>query len=606
MTTKNQAETLAKNFIIKTMANPCDRATKKAKHHGIANSGKKPEASPSPASSEELTQLLSKLRPFQKEAFDFAIKGKVSQRMKEQTPNFDYDPDLLGKGRILIGDEMGLGKTVTSLAIMAHYRQEWPLLILCPASLRHMWPAEIEKFLPSIPPQSVYVVSGFNDIGFHKRKDVQVVVVTYSLLQQRSAVAQLLLPPNTKSRNGRNNDIAIDNDESHCLFQCVIADESHNLKQKNSQRSQLALPILQQAQRLLLLSGTPALARPVELWLQAHALAPDLFGNYSNYTKTYCDAKRKFGHWDVSGVSNAPELHSKLKQIMVRRLKCDVLHELPAKQRMVVPMNIKATGSAEKERIKDNQQLMQDLKDTRLSVSELMGGDQRTANFEAQQLFMQAYQASGIAKAGAVAEYLVDWMAGAGTQKVLVFAHHKAVMDVLELAVSKHLKGVGHIRIDGSVNSNDRAKLVRKFQTSPQVRVGILSMTAAGVGLTLTAASNVMFAELHYTPGRLICLFLYHFRSLLSRLASSTKTSRFSFVRPFNLIGVLAQAEDRAHRIGQKNAVNIMYFVCKDETISVDNAIWKMLGRKVGTLEQVIDGGSGKAVRLPHLCGRSS
>ena len=511
------------------MSNPYARPPKKPKKkHDTTTTTITPTASTS-AASEELTQLLSKLRPFQKEAFDFATQGIVSQRMmmmKDQNPqqqqptNFHYDPDLLGKGRVLIGDEMGLGKTVTSLAIMAHYRSEWPLLILCPASLRHMWPAEIEKFLPSIPPSAVYVVSGFNDIGFHQRRDIQVVVVTYSLLQTRSAVAQVLLPPNKNSNSNKNkgiqkknNSVNDDDDNSHVFpFRCVIADESHNLKQKNSQRSQLALPILQQAQRLLLLSGTPALARPVELWLQVHALAPDLFGNYSNYTKTYCDAKRKFGHWDVSGVSNAPELHAKLKQVMVRRLKCDVLHELPAKQRMVVPMMIKPSSSGggvggfgvDKERIKENQQIMQDLKDTRLSIAELMGEDQRSANFEAKQLFMQAYQASGIAKAGAVAEYLVDWMAGAGTQKVLVFAHHKAVMDVLELAVAKHLKGVGHIRIDGSVNSNDRAKLVRKFQTSPQVRVGILSMTAAGVGLTLTAASNVMFAELHYTPGELI------------------------------------------------------------------------------------------------------
>jgi hypothetical protein len=79
-------------------------------------------------------------------------------------------------------------------------------------------------------------------------------------------------------------------------------------------------------------------------------------------------------------------------------------------------------------------------------------------------------------------------------------------------------------------------------------------MTAAGVGLTLTAATTVMFAELHWTPG------------------------------------VLAQAEDRCHRIGQRNAVQVQYLVCRDPELSVDMQLWSMLGRKVGTLGRVVDG----------------
>jgi SWI/SNF-related matrix-associated actin-dependent regulator 1 of chromatin subfamily A len=167
---------------------------------------------------------------------------------------------------------------------------------------------------------------------------------------------------------------------------------------------------------------------------------------------------------------------------------------------------------------------------------------------------MKAYQASGIGKANPVAEYVLDWLSGSGTQKILVFAHHQDVMNTLEDAVEKKYKGVGHIRIDGTVPSSERAARVRKFQTNSQVRVAILSMTAAGVGLTLTAASSVLFAELHWTPG------------------------------------VLAQAEDRCHRIGQQNAVNIMYCVCKDKQLSIDMGLWAMLRRKVGTLGQIIDG----------------
>jgi SWI/SNF-related matrix-associated actin-dependent regulator 1 of chromatin subfamily A len=108
------------------------------------------------------------------------------------------------------------------------------------------------------------------------------------------------------------------------------------------------------------------------------------------------------------------------------------------------------------------------------------------ANFEARRLLMKAYQASGVAKSPGVCEHLLEWLRGSGSQKVLVFGHHKGVLDAMQVAVAKEFKGTGHIRIDGTVNSQERAARVRKFQTSSRIRVAILSITAAGVGLTLT------------------------------------------------------------------------------------------------------------------------
>ncbi len=106
---------------------------------------------------------------------------------------------------------------------------------------------------------------------------------------------------------------------------------------------------------------------------------------------------------------------------------------------------------------------------------------------------------------------------------------------------------------------------VRKFQTKPQIRLGLLSMTAAGVGLTLTAATTVIFAELHWTPG------------------------------------VLAQAEDRTHRIGQVNSVNVIYCVCKERDLSVDLSLWAMIGRKVNNLGRMIDGEKNASMNANHV-----
>ena len=490
----------------------------------------------------ELDTLLARLRPFQREAFTFATGKSLGNHEDDGTIS-------KSKGcRILIADEMGLGKTVTSLAIMLAYKSEWPLLILCPASLRYTWPTEIEKFCPKLPHSAVYVVRGFDDCDFHsnpnKRSKIKIVVATYSLLQNRSAAARAL---------------------QQFDFKCVIADESHNLKEKKSQRCALAMPILIKARRLLLLSGTPALAKPVELWAQLHCISKDLFGAYSHFTKRYCNARyTRFG-FDCTGLSNADELHKKLKTIMIRRLKADVLTELPAKQRSMVPVKIHNSKN-----IKECKDIIARLNEARAAVDSLVGEDASDANFEARKLLMQAYQASGCGKAQAVADYVLDWLRGCGTQKVLVFAHHKEVLDTIEDAVSKAFKGVGHIRIDGAVSPADRASRVKKFQTKPQIRLALLSVTAAGVGLTLTAASSVIFAELHWTPG------------------------------------VLAQAEDRCHRIGQTNAVNVMYCVCKDTEMSVDLSLWKMLGRKVNNLGRMIDGERGAGMHASETENNAS
>ena len=165
-----------------------------------------------------------------------------------------------------------------------------------------------------------------------------------------------------------------------------------------------------------------------------------------------------------------------------------------------------------------------------------------------------AWQKSGLAKASSVAAYALDLLQNAGT-KILVFAHHKSVMDALEQNLVRGLKGAkAMMRIDGTTPPRERQRLVEAFQNNPSTRLALLSVTAAGTGLTLTAASAVLFAELHWTPG------------------------------------VLVQAEDRAHRIGQHASVNVHYLVLKDESQSVDMALWRAIGNKVKVVGKTIDG----------------
>ena len=288
---------------------------------------------------EMLQHLLQQLRPFQREAYDYATQGityerqfntdsntnntdaaaaseasstvssslssscsnqqRMMKKMKKKkkykdTTRFDNDNNGNHLGRnILLADEMGLGKTVTSLAIMTKYYDEWPLLILCPASLKYTWPNEIEKFLPALAPSAIYVVNGFDDADFYentrKRTKIRIVVAPYSILQLKAASARCL---------------------QQFQFRCVIVDESHNLKQRTTQRTKLAIPLIAHATHRILLSGTPALARPVELWTQLSVLTSTtsddkhskhtntssidtnyFASSYTAYTKRYCNAR---------------------------------------------------------------------------------------------------------------------------------------------------------------------------------------------------------------------------------------------------------------------------------------------------------------------------
>ena len=133
----------------------------------------------------------------------------------------------------------------------------------------------------------------------------------------------------------------------------------------------------------------------------------------------------------------------------------------------------------------------------------------------------RCYLLSGLAKLESVKNYLTSLFEN--DVKVLIFAHHKMVMD--ELAVHLEKIKCDFIKIDGSVTNDTRKKHVKNFQDNHSIRAALLSITAASVGITLTAASTVVFAELHWTPANLI------------------------------------QAEDRAHRIGQKSCVNVHYLI---------------------------------------------
>ena len=453
---------------------------------------------------------------------------KVPANIRESLFPFQEEGVKFGlarHGRVLIGDQMGLGKTVQALALMAAYESEWPALVLVPTSLRGAWESALQRWLSLAPREVASVESGSEG---YKLASARVAIVPYSLVGKLAA----------KMAERR--------------YQVVVCDESHFLKDQKSQRTKSVLPLLKAARRAVCLTGTPALSRPVELFTQIHALRPNVFTKFTEFAQRYC-AGARFG-WQ--GCSHPDELFALISRlVMVRRLKKDVLTQLPPKQRTQVMLALpKSDALAEVKAI--NASLKAFRESARDAGVEPGTDGLGNRSLDERRLMNDLYRASAAAKARPVREYL-ETLADGGCDKFLFFAHHKVMLDAASELFEQ--KRVRHIRIDGSTPAKDRQKLVDTFQTDERCRVAVLSIKAAGMGLTMTAASVVVFGELSWTPGEVV------------------------------------QAEDRAHRIGQASSVNVQFLCAKN---TVDDVMWGAVQNKLENLGQVLDGNAGECLEL--------
>ncbi|XP_047729261.1 DNA annealing helicase and endonuclease ZRANB3 isoform X3 [Prionailurus viverrinus] len=389
-------------------------------------------------------KLRAKLLPFQKDGIAFALRRD---------------------GRCMVADEMGLGKTIQAIAIAYFYKEEWPLLIVVPSSLRYPWTEEMEKWIPELSPEDINVIQNKTDIG--RIATSKVTILGYGLL---TTDAETLI-------------CALNNQN----FKVVIVDESHYMKSRNATRSKILLPIVQTAKRAILLTGTPALGRPEELFMQIEALFPQKFGTWTEYAKRYCNAHMRFfgkrPQWDCRGASNLNELHHLLSDIMIRRLKTDVLTQLPPKVRQRIPFDLPSAAAKE-------------LNTSFEEWEKLMRAPNSGATETVMGLITRMFKQTAIAKAGAVKDY-IKMMLQNDSLKFLVFAHHLSMLQACTEAVIENK--TRYIRIDGSVPSSERIHLVNQFQKDPDTRVAILSIQAAGqtqvTGSTLNGRKEQLQAE---------------------------------------------------------------------------------------------------------------
>jgi SWI/SNF-related matrix-associated actin-dependent regulator 1 of chromatin subfamily A len=424
----------------------------------------------------------------------------------------------LARPSTLIADEMGLGKTIEAIGLVNADPSIRSVLVVCPASLKTNWLREFERWLTR--PMTVEIANG-------DPPEADVTITNYEQLHKLAPAPVDLL----------------------------IVDEAHYLKNPKARRTRLVRAWAKLAKRKILMTGSPILNRPVELHSLLEMLDPGAWPFWS-YARTYCNAHKGRWGWDFSGASNLGDLQRKLRStLMVRRLKADVLAELPAKRRQIVPLSgrdFKAILTAEAQaqaRIDtdiDDLELARDLAE---AVEDQAAYDEAVKGLQARQsvAFSEmsvARHESALAKAPAVADHVEGLLES--VPKIIVMAHHH---DVVDLLVAR-LEAYGVVSLTGRDNQTKRQDAVDRFQDDASVRVFVGSIQAAGVGLTLTAASLVVFAELDWVPGN------------------------------------MSQAEDRVHRIGQTDSVLIQHVVIDG---SIDATMAHTLIAKQAVIDAALD-----------------
>uniref|UniRef100_A0A6N2MYY1 Helicase ATP-binding domain-containing protein n=1 Tax=Salix viminalis TaxID=40686 RepID=A0A6N2MYY1_SALVM len=329
-------------------------------------------------------------------------------------------------------------------------RNSWPVLILAPSSLRLHWASMIHQWL-DIPSSDILVVlsqsSGSNRAGFNIVSSSRSTICLDGLF---NIISYDVVPK-------------LQNKLMTSEFKVVIADESHFLKNAQAKRTTSSLPVIKKAQYAILLSGTPALSRPIELFKQLEALYPDVYKNVHDYGNRYCKGGI-FGAYQ--GASNHEELHNLMKAtVMIRRLKKDVLSELPVKRRQQVFLDL-----PEKD-MKQINALFRELEVVKGKIKACASDEEvKSLRFTEKNLINKIYTDSAEAKISGVLDYL-GTVIEAGC-KFLIFAHHQPMIDSIHEFLLK--KKVGCIRIDGKTAAASRQALVTDFQEKDAIKAAVV------------------------------------------------------------------------------------------------------------------------------------
>jgi len=414
----------------------------------------------------------------------------------------------MSNGNCLIGDEMGIGKTISTIGFMAINPQARPAVIVSPANVKFNWKKELTKWLPA---ESIQVVTkGKEPIGTD-----DIIIINYDLMNKQYDNLMVLGP------------------------ELIVLDEVHYLKNSKAKRTEATLGLAQNTPNVIALSGTAISSRPSEFFNTLNLMRPAHFSSFYDFAHRYCDAWHNGFGWDFSGASNTQELNERIRDLCIRRLKSEVLPDLPPKTRTFFPISLD-------NKTRQPYDIAQEEWDRKIENHYLSG--EPLPQGMMLNMLSDLRHICGRIKVDYAADWINDYRQQTGNP-IVVFTHHRDVMSGLAGLLTEHKVEL----INGSTSSKKRQAIVDDFQ-SGSIDILICNTIAAKEGITLTAADTVLFLEREWVPSD------------------------------------EEQAEDRVHRIGQESGhVHAVYLSCVG---TIDEHFDRIVEQKRQVIKAVLDGGS--------------
>ena len=404
--------------------------------------------------------------------------------------------DFLEKtdGVSMLADEMGLGKTVQTLAYLSKHPEALPAVVVAPLITVENWRRETERFLrlPGQKPR-MPVIKKIRSGKPGPLPKADIYLINYELVYKRYADLAAVTP------------------------KTVVYDEIQNLRNPSSKKygGCWSLARINDVEHRIGLSGTPIYNRGIEMYGIADIIKPGVLGERYEFVGKYCDYNNQ-----TSNRKRKPLAEALRRSVLLRRRKLEVMTDLPEKNRVQQEVDIDV-----KQYDKEVEAMYQRMESAK-TLADSAAPDEKDEmlqefNKEVREMRIQERQVAGLAKAPHVVEYLSELLRDYEEEKFVVFCHHREVHKILYRGLAR----ANPVQVIGGQSDRARQAAIDAFQNDPGCRVIICGLRAGNLGINLTSAAYVVFAELDWSPA------------------------------------VHMQAEDRLHRIGQKRSVFSHYLV---------------------------------------------
>lgn len=464
----------------------------------------------------------------------------------------------------ILADDMGLGKTLEAITVAAvDLKREWAknILVISPATLKGNWQDEIEKFT-TLP----YTILGNETVPGKPGHPDKIRKLSPAKRMEQLASFDSQEGPKILVANYEQIVPHLD-DLNKIGFDIIVYDEAHYIKNYKSKRTKACLKL--NAARHFLLTGTPMMNTVNELWPLLHRIDPQQYPRYWPFVQRYC----VFGGYEgreIVAVKNERELTERLKSVMLRRMKKDVL-DLPDVQIIQRKVDLSPEQRAIYDKLVD--EMVVKMHGESVTLEEALDGTEKPNEINALTKFLRMKQVCGTtlpftgvdnsAKLDLAIEdalEILDTPKGEKPRKLVVFTQFRSVLEAFAERMDKAAPHVDIWELHGGVKTHDRQPTVKAWTESENPSVIVCMLQVAGVGLNMTAARHAFFLDKLFVPG------------------------------------LNQQAIDRLNRIGADStqAIQIYEYLCRG---TVETRIEDILRVKKKLFESIVEGGGGNEFR---------